>query len=151
MNVIDSGRLLHSGISIFITGNYHGKLKNIKEIPENIQFTGYLSTVNYWSQLLSSDIIMDLTTPEDCLVCGAYEALAIPKPMILSDTKINREYFFTGCIYSKSSSADIAEAILKTSEEINDQITNVKILKEKIQVYWMEKFTNCYKTIHSLS
>ena len=51
----------------------------------NVEFLGFLPDDAYWQQLYESRVIVDLTSRVACLVCGAYVALAVGRPMVLSD------------------------------------------------------------------
>ena len=47
----------------------------------------------------------------DCLVCGAYEALALGKPMLLSDNLASRELFGDAALYTDNTAAAIRAAL----------------------------------------
>lgn len=80
--------------------------------PANVHLTGYLSEEEYRVLLQGSDVVVVLTTRQNCLTCGAYEALALEKPMVLSGTAVIRAYFSRGAVYSTSEPEDISRAIL---------------------------------------
>jgi len=140
--VIEAGKLLTNEFIIYITGNYHGKLNPNIIIPKQIKLTGYLPENEYWNLLYSADVIMDLTTRENCLVCGAYEGLSLEKPLILSNTNINKEYFNLGCIYVDSDSNSIFKGIVESSEKIDLNIQNIKLLKNKLEQSWNVQIRN---------
>jgi glycosyltransferase involved in cell wall biosynthesis len=99
--VIEAAKLVDSSVFIYVTGKYEKAPPEIlKAAPSNVIFTGFLPERNYLDLLSSSDIIIDLTYMDDCLVCGAYEGLALGKPLILSDTAALREYFDAGAVYT---------------------------------------------------
>ena len=79
--------------------------------PPNVRFTGFLAEEDYWSLLRSADAIVDLTLKPDCLVCGAYEALALGKPLLLSNNAASIELFGDGALYTDNSPADIRRAL----------------------------------------
>ncbi len=60
---------------------------------ENVRLTGFIPEHDYWLLMRDSHVVLDLTLMPDCLVCGAYEALAACRPMILSDNDASRELF----------------------------------------------------------
>ena len=72
---------------------------------------GFLPTDEYYRYLLSASVVMDLTTVEDCLLCGAYEALAAEKPLILSRTRALEEYFGSGVVLTDNTSDAIRESV----------------------------------------
>ena len=128
LNVIEAAKLLPPDIKIYITGKYYDRLKG-KKIPENVILLGYISDEKYWSLLKSADIIMDLTLRENCLVCGAYEAVAIAQPLILSNTKALKAYFNRGCIYVGSSVASIAKGMICAVDQLDSLKSEIAELR----------------------
>ena len=111
MEVLAAARQISPQICIYLTGRYKGK-ENLPSIaPPNVIFTGYLPEEDFVDLLRSCDVVLDLTLLEDCLVCGAYEAVAAEKPMILSDSRANRELFNKGVLYVNNTADDIAQKI----------------------------------------
>ncbi len=127
--VIDAAKSLDN-ISIYITGNYKNKIsaEEIKSLPKNVKLLGFVSEEDYLSYFANAVVAIDLTTRENCLVCGAYEAAAIETPAILSDTTVNREVFTEGYLYTKNNSTDIANTILTSFEKQHN-------LKQKLQSF----------------
>lgn len=138
--VIKAALLLDKTTCIYITGNSKGREKNLGlAIPENIILTGYLSEENFVEMLFSSDIVMDLTTREDCLVCGAYEAVAAEKPLILSDTEALRQYFYKGVLYTDNTAQNLAELINKSIKNKDNLTCEILELKNQISTEWTTK------------
>jgi glycosyltransferase involved in cell wall biosynthesis len=139
--VINSGELIDQSIYIYITGS-HSKVKKrnyIENAPKNIIFCGYLPSRKYLELLYSSDLIMDLTLMEDCLVCGAYEGLSFDKPLILSKTKATKEYFQSGAVFTGNTSREIAASINFAIQNIDQIKSEIKILKKNIEYAWSKK------------
>ena len=133
--VIAAAELLPDNIMIYFTGDYTGKL-DPATMPDNVRLLGYLAEGKYWSLLASVDFIMDLTIREGCLVCGAYEGIALSKPLILSDTDATRTLFDRGCVYVKPSKTSIADGIRAAIRD-SDRLTNeVPKLKMALTRYW---------------
>ena len=137
--VIRSAKYLPENICIYISGNMEKMdAASRNELPKNVFLTGYLPENEYLGMLKNSDVAIDLTTRENCLVCGAYESIAIGTPLILSDTKAIREYFYKGVVYTDNTSQDIAEKIMyaisnidKLKKEILDFSFDIKQIMEK--------------------
>jgi glycosyltransferase involved in cell wall biosynthesis len=146
--VIKSAFLLNSEIYIYITGRYHEKeLNMIKNIPNNIVFTGFLNDEDYKNLLFSCDLVMDLTLMENCLVCGAYEAISLEKPLILSDTVALREYFSSGAVFTKNNAGEIAKAIKLALNNYNRLQNEVSELKEELLSDWQIKINKLNKIL----
>lgn len=140
LEVIGAGKLLEKNTVIYISGNPKSRIGKIKaEIPDNVVPTGYLPEDEYLRMMSSCDLILDLTTREDCLVCGAYEALGMGKPMLLSDTAVNRAYFRKGVLYTDNSSRDIAEKIQIAMRSIGEMTEAAKDLKNELMDGWEQK------------
>lgn len=79
--------------------------------PANVELTGFLDDQSYWALLAASQAVLDLSTIPDCLVCGAYEALALGVPMILTDNPAGRRLFGQAAVFTSTASAGIAAAV----------------------------------------
>lgn len=113
VQVFKAARLIKRPISILVTGNYARAPKDVlQHVPNNVKLLGYVTEKRYQELLMRSDVILDLTMRENCLVCGAYEAVAAKKPLITSCTKALRTYFHKGAVYTRSEPEAIAHAIL---------------------------------------
>ncbi len=145
MEVLKAAQSIND-VTVYITGKYQNKIKNIST-PRNVIFTGYLSEINYWSLLLSANVIMDLTTRENCLVCGAYESVSLGKPMVLSDTEAIKSFFTKGCVYAKPDGISIAKCIYELFDNLNYYTEQVKLLKEELELNWKQSLYEFEKCI----
>jgi glycosyltransferase involved in cell wall biosynthesis len=135
--VIEAARLLGPNVTIHMTGNPKGQLDRLLAMaPVNVRFTGFLPEEDYVGLLRASDIVLDLTTRDDCLVCGAYEAVAVGKAMVLSDTAVNRAYFSVGAMYTGSSAQAIAETIRDAVAARVRLEAEVRVLREHLVADW---------------
>ena len=105
-------------------------------MPSNITLTGYLSEDKYISLLLSCDVVIDLTTRENCLVCGAYEAVEAEKPLISSNTIALNEYFYQGVVFTENNYKDIANSINYAFNNLGTLQREIKNLKREINDKW---------------
>jgi glycosyltransferase involved in cell wall biosynthesis len=112
-----------SELNLYVTGN-HKKLGRVlaASVPENVTFTGFLAEDSYWGLLEAADAIVDLTMMPSCLVCGAYEALALGKPMVLSDDPAGVHLFGRAAVFTDNSPADIRRAL----QTVRDQRTQLQ-------------------------
>lgn len=149
-NIIEAAKLLDEGICIYITGNSKGEEIAFTPLPENIILTGYLSEDEFNAMLFSCDLIIDLTTREDCLVCGAYEGLAANRPMILSKTAALQKYFRHSAIYTDNTTQDIANLITFASTRIPQLEAKTIKAKEEIMDNWQRLFSSFCKDLKKL-
>jgi Glycosyltransferase len=103
--------LQKDGFALFVSGNYRKAKTDLSRFPW-VNFLGFLPTDEYYAYLRSASIVMDLTTMENCLVCGAYEALAAGKPLIVSRTVALSEYFGDAVVLTDNTSEAIRESVL---------------------------------------
>lgn len=137
IEVIEAAKSLGETVVTFVTGKVkENARKLIGELPGYVVLTGYLSDGEYLDLLLGADVIVDLTTREDCLVCGAYEAVAAGVPLVVSDTKALRDYFDRGVLYTDNSREDIRFKILEALKN-NDMLRNqIRELKAERLASW---------------
>jgi glycosyltransferase involved in cell wall biosynthesis len=110
--------------------------KNSVELPPNVRFTGFLLDRVYWQLLAQAGVICDLTLKPDCLVCGAYEGLALAKPMVLSDNPPTREIFRPAAVLTGSRPDEIARALRSALEERERLEANASELREAYRARW---------------
>lgn len=127
LEIIEAAKLIPETIDIYITGKYRNKLSQtqLDTLPSNIKLLGFVPEHDYVAYFSSCLIAIDLTTRDNCLVCGAYEALSLEKPCIVSNSKVNREIFSTGFIYTDNNATAIAAAInqgLQNLKQLNIDI-----------------------------
>jgi glycosyltransferase involved in cell wall biosynthesis len=109
------------------------------EIPPNVRLTGFLPDSEYWQLLAQATVVCDLTLKPDCIVCGAYEALAVGKPMVLSDNPATRELFGPAAILTGNGAGEIAAALRKAIDHRRRLASNARQLRETFQVRWQSQ------------
>jgi glycosyltransferase involved in cell wall biosynthesis len=132
--VIQMAADLKPSIKIHMTGNSKGReSRSGIELPENVILTGFLSNTDYDALLCSCDAVMVLTKREDCLVCGAYEAVAVGKPMILSDTTALKAFFYDGSVYADNTISGLQESIISLMQQYDKLSVDVRHYKISLQ------------------
>jgi len=131
------------GIYFYITGDSkNADEKLLIKKPDNVIITGFLEYDIYIDLLRKADVIMDLTTESTSMVAGAYEAVALEQPLILTNWLPLKRYFNKGTIYIDNSSDDIRKAVMVArtkKEELSKEMHQLKIERTK---EWNEKFSN---------
>lgn len=151
LEVIKAAELIDPSIHIFITGNSKGKEKGFGgRLPNNIILTGYISEDMFIKNLYDSDVVIDLTTRENCLVCGAYESISACRPVILSDSAALREYFHKGALFTNNTAKDIANKIDESLNNIEDLVKDVKVFKAEIESNWESSLSNFDRKLTTL-
>ena len=87
-----------------------GRMRRIVPAPGNVEFTGFLADDVYASLLARADAVVVLTTREDTLLSGAWEAIALARPLVLSGTHSLRAAFGDGVTYAGNDAPSIRAA-----------------------------------------
>lgn len=105
-------------------------------LSERVHLTGFLPTEDYYELLATSDVVMVLTTLEHCLTCGAYEATALGRPMILSDTDALRTHFSKGAIYVQPYRSALASSFAEALDSRRELGSSARELKSQLAKDW---------------
>jgi len=145
LEVFKAARELPEDIQLYCTGNYN-KLKKEDRLfaGDHVIFTGFLTEKEYVEQLTSSDCIIVLTTFDDCMVCGAYEAVSLGIPLILSDTPVLRSWFNKGVVYSENRWDALIAAISQLRNGYVGFIQDIGLLKSELSLEWDNLFIEFY-------
>jgi glycosyltransferase involved in cell wall biosynthesis len=123
--------------TVFITGSESSLRSPLRAAATpSIVFTGWLPDLEYWRLLASVDVVVDLTTREDCLVCGAYEAVAVGQPLILSDTAALRNYFRRGVVFTGNEPEAISVAITDALGRRDELRAEMAAFQPELQRDW---------------
>ncbi len=147
--VIEAAGLLDRNVMVYITGNHRDRIEK-KSLPPNVELTGFIDETAYWSLLASSNAVMVLTLREGCLVCGAYETVALKKPLILSDTEALRSYFSRGAVYVSPDAESIAAGIKEVLEREPELLGGIRQLQGEIEQSWRQVFSAFQGEINQL-
>jgi glycosyltransferase involved in cell wall biosynthesis len=135
--ILEAARAVQGQIEFQFTGNFR-KLPEqvIASVPPNVKFLGFLAEADYWQHMRDAHAVVDFTLMEDCLVCGAYEAVAVGRPMLLSDTRALKEYFRKGALYSSAEPGAIAAAVHRLRTEYDSLNEQIAALRTILQTEW---------------
>ena len=115
---------LGSAFSFAITGNSKKCPPAIRDnLPPNVRLTGFLPEHDYWQLMAECHVVLDLTLKPDCLVCGAYEALALGKPMVLTGNAASIDLFGKFAVFPDDCSAP---AIARALESLRSSYPSVE-------------------------
>jgi glycosyltransferase involved in cell wall biosynthesis len=135
--VIESARAAGDGIRYAITGNPARLPARVRDsLPANVRLTGFLPEEDYWSLLATSEVIMDLTTMDDCLVCGAYEGIAVGKPLVLSNNRASVELFHDAALFTDNSVESLARVARQAANEYPELLARLPGARERIDRLW---------------
>lgn len=141
--VIRAANLVNSDVRLYITGKPKlstGRSEMLRAASGRVKLTGFLPEADYASLIAGADFVVVLTTQEHTLVCGAYEAISLGKPMVLSDTVAIRQYFSRGAAYTDATAPSIARAIERVIESRAELEAAVIKQREWMQHDWNMRF-----------
>lgn len=145
--IFEVAKLLPKDFKIYWTGKRPENLQLPVNVPENLIFTGYVSFEEYFSLIGNASCILGLTTEDDCLQSGAYEALNVEVPMVITDSKALRNYFSDSAIYTNHFPQNIANKILEAVEKSEELKLNIKQVKELRNTEFQQKIRDIYNYI----
>ena len=139
-------------LMLYVTGNQTKMAaQDAARVPENVRFTGFLAEQEYWDLLRGADAIIDLTLKPDCLVCGAYEALAVGRPVLLSANAASVELFGDGAVYTDSTALGIRDALAKLRREQSQWEDASRRKAVELAVRWVEQSRGLAKILGGLA
>lgn len=121
----------------------------LESASSNVYFPGYLTSVDYWERLNSSDLLMTLTSTPKSLVSGGIEAMSLGKPMILSSQPVLIDYFTKGAVFVDHDIESLLKGIDQARLEL-DKLANEsqKLLVEK-QSRWKNSFQQLQRSLNN--
>lgn len=108
--------------------------------PANCELTGYLPYAQYVGLLRGVDVVIDLTTRDHTLLLGAFEAVSLGTPLIISDWPVLRDYFSQGTIHIPNTVDGIRAGVRQAQQECAALRAAIVRLREQLDVDWNHKF-----------
>jgi len=135
--ILTAARLLGGAFRFSLTGNPARLSESLRRsMPGNVTLTGFLPEEAYWRQLSSSHAVLDLTTMDNCLVCGAYEAIAAGVPSVLSDNAASIATFSDFAEFTANRSAEIAAALTRIRSRHADFTSTLSAARARFEARW---------------
>jgi glycosyltransferase involved in cell wall biosynthesis len=128
------------GVHFYITGRLgHGNPKLLERAPENVTFTDFLGTEQYYALLRGSHAVMCLTTRDNTMQRGACEALSLARPIITSHWPLLREYFHKGTVHVDNTSSGIRLGVREMLARYAEHEIGIRALQVTQQAEWQKK------------
>lgn len=142
---------LAEDLHFYITGD---PARTVAAFPDllrdNVHLTGYLPEAEYQSLLASADAVMTLTTAPNTLLCGAYEAVAVGKPLIISDQEALRRHFYKGTVVAQNTPRSLADAARRAVSERARLSTEMLDLRGELSASWAAQWDSFLQTLGRL-
>ncbi len=135
--VMEMCRGLQNAVRVRITGRVKPRFERLlSDRPANFIPTGFIPDEEYFHLMGKSDCVLAVTKRPETLVCGAYEAIAMGKPVILGDSQTLREYFSQGAVYTDCRIDDLAAKVMHLRAHYSDFVSQIKKLREMRAREW---------------
>jgi glycosyltransferase involved in cell wall biosynthesis len=102
--------LRQEGYVFWVSGDFTRAAISPSDFP-HVNFIGYVPEPEFYRRLAGSQVVVDLTVQENCLVCGAYEAMMLEKPLVTSRTLALQRYFTGGTVFVDHQPLAIASGV----------------------------------------
>ena len=138
--IIEAARSLGDQYQLSITGR-ETKLpaEQRARLPANVRQTGFLSEEAYWELMRDSHIVLDLTLKPNCLVCGAYESLAVLRPMVLTGNPATVDLFGKVAVMTNDHDAKaIADCLQRARAQLSELNDSVMNERPRFEQRWLE-------------
>ncbi len=139
--LFDAAKYLREyGVNFYVTGSLKDAPREaIEKCPENVYLTDFLEDPVYGGLLNDSDAVMSLCTNDNTMQRGAYEAMSLETPIIISDWDLLRRTFSKGAVYVKNDVESIIEGVKKMLKYHNLYSEEIRLLKEQRARVWENK------------
>lgn len=107
--------------------------------PDNCHLTGFLPYDRYIGLLRAVDVILDLTTRDHTLLCGAFEAVSLGKPLIVSDWPILRDHFPLGTLHIPNTVEGVCHGMRQAQAEHDALQRDILRLRDLLEKEWKQK------------
>jgi glycosyltransferase involved in cell wall biosynthesis len=124
-------------IKLVLTGKAPQDLLTKYKGSDIIEFCGFLDFDDYLNLLRNSAGVIDISKMPSCLVCGAYEAIALERPVLVANDPVYRQTFLCRTVIP----TELARISESARELLNtDMSLACKNEKEYYNVKWDQKF-----------
>ncbi len=136
--VYEAARRLHGDdVHILVTGDLKdAPPEAIAQCPPNVTLTDFLSHEEYAGLLRDSDAVMSLCTNDNTMQRGAYEAMSVETPLILSNWQLLRDTFSSGAVYVDNSAEGISDGIRTLRTNLESYQQGIRDLKARRSAAW---------------
>ena len=127
----------YSNVDFYITGEIVLCDNSVlRKATRNVHFTDFLPGNTYGELLRKSDLICAFTMRDHTMLRGAYEAIYLGKPLVLSNWDILQKHFSEGAVHVDNTTDGIADGIRQALENIEELTNNAIRLRDKKMLEW---------------
>jgi glycosyltransferase involved in cell wall biosynthesis len=125
------------GVHFAITGDpAFARPEWLENPPPNVEYTGFLRGMDYCRRIWNASALLVLTTYDHTVLRGAWEALDLGQPLILSNWPILREYFCRGTLHVDNTAPSIEAAVREAQTREAELRAEMLALREERRQAW---------------
>ncbi len=125
--------------------HFTGSTRNLPQTlrdqcPPNCHLCGFLPYDVYIGLLSGADVVMDLTTRDETLLLGGFEAVSIGTPLITSDWPLLQSYFHSGTIHVPNTVEGIRKGVWTAQRDHAHLRDSILQLRRELTAEWQVHF-----------
>jgi len=124
-------------IQFFVTGDpAAADSTTLAAKPSNVTLTGFIPRADYAGLVLASDAVMTMTTRDNTMQRGAYEAIYAGKPVITANQPFLRREFAKGTVHVDLNPEAISAGFRRLYANLDDLTREAGILRDEKKARW---------------
>ena len=130
-----------SDVRFYVTGHSNrigSELLDKK--PDNCILTDFLPDEHYIGLLRSVDAILTLTKGDHRVLMGAFEAVAVEKPLITSNWQTLKQQFTIGTVHIPNTAEGLYEGVRQAREKQEALQRDIVILRKQLINEWEQEY-----------
>lgn len=136
------------GVQFYITGEERRLALHLRQRrPGNCHLTGFLPRGQYLGLLATANVVLDLTTRDHTLLMGAFEAVSLGTPLVVSDWPVLRRYFSRGTVHVANTAEAIARGLEKAQAEEGTLRADMFNLRADLLADWQRRLSELRQII----
>lgn len=104
----------------------------------NVTFTGWLTTEEFWYFARHAEAVLTLTTQENTILRGGWEAMYLGQPLITSNTRALQTYFTSGAVFVPNTGDGIAAGVGEALKQTNTLRVQMREFRDAKYRQWAE-------------
>jgi len=140
LDVVFEAASLLPKVDFHLTGDANRAAPRLLEKkPDNCHLTGFLPYDRYLGLLSDVDVVLDLTTRDQVVLSGGFEAVFLGKPLIVSDWPILRECYPLGTLHISNTVEGVYEGVRRAQDEHETLQQDILRLRDLLEKEWKQK------------
>ena len=150
--IIEAARAMENAADFVFSGDpSRADPELFENMPANVALAGFLPEECFLGYMQAAVCVIDLSLKPDCLVCGAYEALSIGRPAVLTDCPAARDLFVEGMEFVDNSAHGIERAVRKIAANPENYAAAVRRCARAYRATWRNLASKASAAIGSLA